>query len=289
MTLAANGYVLRVPSDRVQALLDGIDKGQSISQPVPEFDYSRSTTMLVLLSFRNDEITHVGDGVKGRGGGTQQDLLRISNVEKLPRTVTFDTLAQKAPSAVRHHLQERLQMGGALAPKSLGATVDALLEIEPRIAQRIARYSERRQAFVSSLSERSRENLALQKESLNAVLRIAGMDPDVAINWLPPREGQIGNYLTGVQKPPVREDLMVVADAEGIPGFELVEKDIQTATKIFTKGTTRLRVTMANRQPLEKQTGADLIYFNETYSAFVMVQYKAMRDQLRRGTSFTHI
>jgi hypothetical protein len=33
---------------------------------------------------------------------------------------------------------------------------------------------------------------------------------------------------------------------------------------------------MANRLPLEQQTGADLIYFNEAYHSFVMVQYKAM-------------
>ena len=36
---------------------------------------------------------------------------------------------------------------------------------------------------------------------------------------------------------------------------------------------------MANRLPLEQQTGADLIYFNEAYRSFVMVQYKAMEKR----------
>jgi hypothetical protein len=35
---------------------------------------------------------------------------------------------------------------------------------------------------------------------------------------------------------------------------------------------------VANRLPLEQQTGADLIYFNEAYKSFVMVQYKAMEQ-----------
>jgi hypothetical protein len=35
---------------------------------------------------------------------------------------------------------------------------------------------------------------------------------------------------------------------------------------------------MANRLGLEEQTGADLIYYNETYRSFVMVQYKAMEE-----------
>jgi len=82
---------------------------------------------------------------------------------------------------------------------------------------------------------------------------------------------------------------MVIADAEAFPGFDLIERDVQTATKVFSKGSTRLRITMANRQPLEAQTGADLIYFNETYQSFVMVQYKAMRDTARHGTIRTNV
>ena len=40
----------------------------------------------------------------------------------------------------------------------------------------------------------------------------------------------------------------------------------------------RMTVLMANRLSLEQQTGADLIYFNELYRCFVMVQYKAMEN-----------
>ena len=43
-----------------------------------------------------------------------------------------------------------------------------------------------------------------------------------------------------------------------------------------TDPSVRLTVIMANREKLEKHTGADLIYFNETFRSFVMVQYKAM-------------
>jgi hypothetical protein len=36
---------------------------------------------------------------------------------------------------------------------------------------------------------------------------------------------------------------------------------------------------MANRQGLEHQLGADLIYYNETFRSFVLVQYKAMERE----------
>jgi hypothetical protein len=54
---------------------------------------------------------------------------------------------------------------------------------------------------------------------------------------------------------------------------------MQHATAVFTNNRVTLTVVMANRQPLEKQLGADLIYRNETYGSFVIVQYKAMEDE----------
>src|SRR5262249_42500341 len=154
----------------------------------------------------------------------------------------------EAPSSVRAHLRDRLDQGGLLAPKSLGVTVDALIRLEPKITQRLARYSERRVSYIGRLSEASKNNLALQKESLNVALRIAGIDPDTVTQWVPPDEAIPRSYLDGVIEAPVREDLMVIADAEVFPGLDIVERDVQTATKIFSKGSTRLRVTMANRQ-----------------------------------------
>lgn len=43
---------------------------------------------------------------------------------------------------------------------------------------------------------------------------------------------------------------------------------------------------MANRQPLEEQTGTDLIYYNERFKAFIMVQYKAMEADVELGAIF---
>ena len=41
----------------------------------------------------------------------------------------------------------------------------------------------------------------------------------------------------------------------------------------------RLTVVMANRLPLEQQTGADLIYFNEVYRSVVIVHYQAIEKR----------
>jgi hypothetical protein len=76
---------------------------------------------------------------------------------------------------------------------------------------------------------------------------------------------------------------MLHADFTSLPGFAAIREAPHIATRTFqSEGNPDVRVTvvMANRLPLEEQTGADLIYYNEAYRAFVLVQYKA----LEKGT-----
>ncbi len=68
---------------------------------------------------------------------------------------------------------------------------------------------------------------------------------------------------------------MVINDMLKVPGFDLI-RTTPYSSAIFVSQTERLTVVLANRLPLEEQTGTDLIYFNEKFKSFVMVQYKAM-------------
>lgn len=75
---------------------------------------------------------------------------------------------------------------------------------------------------------------------------------------------------------------MVVHDLMHLPGFDIL-KTYPYSAALFESDTERLTIVLANRLPLEEQTGADLIYFNETYQSFVMVQYKAMEKEQENG------
>lgn len=85
----------------------------------------------------------------------------------------------------------------------------------------------------------------------------------------------------------LREDAAVISDYSEMPGFEAI-KQYRFAARQFQatdNPSIKLKVIMANRLPLEEQTGADLIYYNETFRSFVMVQYKSM-NKGARGTEF---
>lgn len=79
----------------------------------------------------------------------------------------------------------------------------------------------------------------------------------------------IGTYLY--------EDNVVHADASHLPGFDAIAPDV-TGRAVFHKGDERLVIYTANKLPLEKMLGVDLIYINETRGNVVMVQYKMLQE-----------
>jgi hypothetical protein len=79
------------------------------------------------------------------------------------------------------------------------------------------------------------------------------------------------------------EDNVVRADASQLPGFDAIAPDV-TGRAVFQKGDERLVIYTANKLPLEKMLGVDLIYINETRGNVVMVQYKMLEeDKKTRG------
>lgn len=73
------------------------------------------------------------------------------------------------------------------------------------------------------------------------------------------------------------EDNVVHADASYLPGFDAIAPDV-TGRAVFQKGDERLVIYTANKLPLEKMLGVDLIYINETRGNVVMVQYKMLEE-----------
>jgi hypothetical protein len=175
------------------------------------------------------------------------------------------------------HVQGVLDYGGKLPPKSSAAVADVLLNLDPTLADRLARISARRTGWLHELTPAKRANLAVQKESLTAALEIARIGTEELFAW-EPREGETRLFLEGLPQARVREDAMLLTDFTTVPGFDAI-KSYPFAAREFQNTQSpriRLKVIMANRLPLEEQTGADLVYYNETYNSFVMVRYKAM-------------
>ena len=290
--VSATAYVLKVPEHRREILLSHrhgwfSPKKTHVAEPVPVFDHSRKAPLIVLACFEEDAITHIASGRKGASAGTDLVRLNMESIERLESPVEFGELLDRAPSRIRVHLRRALSGGGTLPPKTLGAVVDILLALLPGLTERLARFSEQRAESIRRLTDPERENLAIQKESLAVALKIAQLETDQLHAWSPVQARVNRSFLEGMPGAYIREDAAIISDFSTVPGFEAIQ-DLPFAAKVFespTNPSLRLTVIMANRLPLEQQTGADLIYYNEAYRSFVLVQYKSMQEG-KNGAEF---
>lgn len=288
MSIKAAGYVLRVPDHRRTVLLEEAQHGGSfyraspyVSEPVPSFDHSRRAPLAVFACFEDGKITHIAHGKKGMSAGTGLVCLKLEDLEPLARAIDFNELSLGVPKRLQSHLTRILNAGGILPPKTLGAFVDRISELDASVSGRLARHSARREQALRRLKPRERQNLAFQKETLGIALEISGLSKDELLAWQP-SDGSQQSFLDGLPGAQVREDAMLLSDFSTMPGFEPIGQVTHYGSKVFSSlqdPSIRLTVIMANRLPLEQQTGADLIYFNETFHSFIMVQYKAMNKR----------
>ena len=118
--------------------------------------------------------------------------------------------------------------------------------------------------------ERYEGNESMQFDAVNLAIKAFSTSANLPIKYLNLFGGK-----TTLNSIPIREDTVIIRDAQVIPGLELVQADI-TGRAVFKSRRETLEVITANRQPLESLFGVDLIYLNLVQRSMVMVQYKML-------------
>ncbi len=111
---------------------------------------------------------------------------------------------------------------------------------------------------------------ALQTDAIQTALRVFGLTGEDGATQLQLVEGES----SALSSTPLHEDTVIQYDARVVSGFDY-SGDI-TGRAVFESGRKRLEVFTANKLPLERVFGVDLIYLNLTQHNLVMVQYKML-------------
>lgn len=119
---------------------------------------------------------------------------------------------------------------------------------------------------------------AVERDALGLSLDIFGIDrSDVFKTWDRHASDFGKSFLNGLQEYAAYEDDIINYDVHRFPGFDsIAANDITGVVEFERADGERLTVINANRKPLERAMGVDLIYLNRRQKAFVMVQYKMM-------------
>lgn len=281
---AANGYILRLSPSRLQTLREAQDLRSSFIEPVPEFEHSRNVPLVCFVTNQQGLMSHIGSGSRGIWAATDLRRLNVQNLVGLREPIRLSDYTSRVPSRLRPHLVSRIQHGGLLSQKGFRALSNVLAEVNEELSGLLTRFTSTRDARIRAIPERVLEQLAFQQEAVATALSVAGLDRAPVTQWNPPVAGTPRSFLDGLPQARVREDVVVMNDWARVPGYQSLGQYIHGTAVFESDDGTRLTVLMANRQRLEELTGADLIYYNETFRSFVMVQYKMM-DPLDAGGS----
>lgn len=271
------GYVLRLSEIR-QYVFDDRPDESNFAQAVPEFAHSRNVPLVCFILAARGALTHIGLGRRGQRAGNDQRRLNIERLYELRRSISTNEILDKAPKTSRSKINRFLAEGGLLSPKSFDALVEIVGKVAPDTEIILRTYRDDRRRRIGSLSDSAKIALAAQKEAVATALTIAGIERQELQGWDYERNVGPTSFIAGLPRIRLREDQMIVNDLTHFPGYVEIKKTAHNAT-VFQNAQSRLTIVLANRLPLEQQTGADLIYYNETFKSFVMVQYKAMEER----------
>jgi hypothetical protein len=125
------------------------------------------------------------------------------------------------------------------------------------------------QALVTQ-TDLKKQSLVIPSESIMNLFRANEIPNEVVL-----KRGTVsGLGLIGAH---LYEDNVVRANASQLPGFDAIAPDV-TGRAVFEKRNERLVIYTANKLPLEKMIGVDLIYINETRGNIIMVKYKMLGE-----------
>lgn len=248
------------------------------AEPVPEFAHPRHVPLVCFITNKSGAITHIGHGKRGVRAGTDLRRLNIEDIFELKKPVSAIEIANTTGSRVRSHLINKINSGGLFSPRCFEEFLSVFLRKAPDTIPLLDKYSKSRQLRISRLSKNAKKSLAEQKEAVLTAMNIAGIDKDNAQGWDYDEAEKPISFLDGIAQVRLREDSMIINDLSNIPGFDLI-KSTKYSSSVFENSKTRLTVLLANRLPLEELLGTDLIYFNEDFKCFIMVQYKAMEKE----------
>lgn len=188
----------------------------------------------------------------------------------------LDELVAALPPRSRNVVERRAASGGVLTNKSGAAVVAAIANLRPAAGRELKRLMGGDAPRSRRLRGEGLQSAAQEADAVRLALDIAGI-PRQAMRDVRP-DGQ-SSFLELLEEVRASEDPTIAYDGMRFLDFDRIESP--SGAVQFAKGQERLTVINVNRQPLERTTGADLIYINETTPSFVLVQYKAMR---REGT-----
>lgn len=273
------GYLIHFDEpNRVGRLLQELVFNGKFTDTLSAPDWKPKELEICFLSWDGQSFAHAGLVRRGRHVATAKYRVEFFSFVTIEPSLSFSDLHEHMRMPIEYHLiAVSMGNGVRLSPEDWGEFLSVVKKLRPRLAHDLDLLERKRLAGAREFTHDGFETVAQEKDAVSLAASIAGFDrTEVLGDYAAPDANAPAPFLQGLSRARLREDTMLFHDARVLPGWKEIEKYNVGATE-FEKEGRKLTVMNVNRTRVEESLGVDLIYYQHTFDAFILVQYKRMR------------
>lgn len=258
-----------VPDD--ERLQDRVERDGKVTDIFRSDEVGRGR-QVALVSWEGDSLDACAVMTTGGRVAAYKTRVRLTHIFE-GISVDLRELARRLPKPARDRFRETLS-GGQLDPETTSEVKKVLSQHYPDAARawELAEAEARREP-PELWPEEEVPAVAYERDAVGLALMIAGIRrEDVMSDWDGDTEAP---FLKGLGELRVYEDAAIVHDTTVFGKWEGLASSVVGVAR-FEEGGRHVTVVNANRTPIEKTLGCDLIYYVHDYDAYVLVQYKRL-------------
>ncbi|RLA83537.1 MAG: hypothetical protein DRG78_04040 [Epsilonproteobacteria bacterium] len=245
---------------------------------------------IAFLSFNMKTIDYISLVRKGSRVVTSKNKIEFIDILDV-NSISIESINKKMDKRIQKYFISSSQgHGDRLTQKTFQDLIEIIKKSRPSIKNKINILLNKRNLVDRQFNNQDKTKIFMQeKDALGTALDIFSgsnnLRKEVLQSWNTDDRNTLkdNSFFDGLKKEYLSEEDTLQHDLFNWPG--MVAEHISQKTT-FRSGSNRLDVIYANRNALEKTVGVDLIYYNEKYNSFILIQYKLMSKE--KGSSFIY-
>lgn len=282
--------------DLIQEKIEGNYEPFSDALSVPDWELGQLN--IALLCFSESTVDYISLAKKGKRVVTSKNRIEFSGMVSL-RAISVNAIESRLNERIQRYFVKASQGAGGVIPAATWAAIIAAIKAErPALIEEIDRLLSLTRYSGFRLKGEAADILLQEREALGISLHIFSgnnqLRDQVLSEWAPyedtvtnineaeatatlvnPGVGR-SSFLKGIPQRYIQEESAIQHDLFNWSGMTPLH---EAGVSVFEQGSRRLEVHYANRNALEHTLGVDLIYYNEAFELFVLVQYKLMKEE----------
>lgn len=288
------GVLIQFPKVREKELIKHRDdKIKNFSDAFDILNWKVKAKEISIISFSSKTFDYIALATKKQKVVTEKNKIEFSHIIDLKRIQIENSRNLK-----EFFIDERKINKEKLPFSVLEEILDIIKESRKYLIKDIERLITLQKFSNYTLIGSVAEQLLQEREAFASALDIfdssTKLRNDALSSWIPNSK-----KITSISEED-KEASIELSKNESISFLDGIERTVQEETTIqhdllnfdssmaeehncgyskFTLGDRKLNIIYANRTALEKEIGIDLIYYNERYNSFILVQYKLLKKE----------